>query len=55
MVQETLAKHMICMDVFEIPSPTTPNWEEKYGRVIGERLDIFDALEHTVLFANKAV
>ena len=38
MKPETLVKYMNCMDVLVIPSLTTPNWKEQYGRVIGEAM-----------------
>lgn len=38
MQPEGLANHTNCMDVLVLPSLTTPQWKEQYGRVLGEAM-----------------
>lgn len=38
MMPEDLAKYMNCMDALVLPSLTTGDWKEQYGRVLGEAM-----------------
>lgn len=38
MTSEKLAEYMNCFDALALPSLSTPQWKEQYGRVIGEAM-----------------